>query len=324
MPSQILHDFLARSQNGNATLRQLTNEETEIVLDLRKIKKSANLCMTEMMFVKEVIKRLNITDLYWVVMNFERIIHSVYRQRNMAHAVFAAVSHTQPSDEEKKSIHYFISSFEKRISYINEVPIPENIKLTPIQDYMDIVGASNFLEEIRTLLPTGKDIFDARTNGTMDNLISHMMQTLSDAGKDRLYKKRLDEYVDIIRKRAEKDRAERLEERNRKRKSESENGIAVFKELFCKCVRNMNSEKKINLSENAIRSHLNAGHRGMLCILSCGYINGKYSYKYVSDDQRLINRFGDVSLFGTIDEANKAILTLQSIYPTNSFLPIAI
>lgn len=322
--ARVINDFLKKSQTRKSQLRQLDKEETDISLDLRRVRKSANLCMTELQFVKEVIKKLNISDLYFVVMNFERIIHSVYRQRNLACALFSSIFQTKPSEEEKKAIRYFISSFDERISYINKIPIPENIKLTPIQDYMDFIGASNFLEEIRNLMPTGKDIFEARTNGTMDNLISNMMSTLKSVGKDELYKARVSEYSEITRKRIAKEKEEKDKERKAKCKNEAENGIGLFKELFCRGVRNLKAEKVIHLTENSVREHLNAGHRGKFCILCCGYHNGKIIYRYVASNGKLSLNFSNVSLYETIDEANKAVTSLIGVYPEKVFAPIAI
>lgn len=321
---QIVDDFLKRSQKQYGKLRQLDSDETDLCLDIRKVRKSANLCMTELLFVKETIKRIDISDLYYVVMNFERIIHSVYRQRNFMNALFAAVSTTKPSEEEKKAIKHSISDFYKRISYINEIPIPENIRLTPIQDYMDIIGAKSFLEEIRTLMPTGKDVFEARANGSMDNLISKMMTTLKNEGKDEIYKGRLFEYTQIIRERAKKEREERAKERSEEAKKEAENGIGLFKELFCRGIRNLKTEKSIHLEERSIRKHINAGHRGKLCILCCGYRNGKIMYRYVLGDKSLGRFFTNVALYESIDDANREIASLNNDYPDRVFEPIAI
>lgn len=322
--AQTVNSYLKRSIESSKKLRQLDNDETDICFDLRRVKKAANLCMTELCFVKEVIKRLNIHDLYFVVMNFERIIHSVYKQRNLMHALFSAVSQTKPSEEEKKAIKRSISDFYKRISFINEVPIPENIKLTPIQDYMDVVGAANFLEEIRAIMPTGKDIFESRTNGSMDSLISNMMTTLKNEGKDELYKARLSEYIKMVHARCEKEKEERSKERTAKAKNEAENGIGLFKELFCRGIRNLKTEKSIHLEERSIREHLNAGHRGKLCILCCGYRNGKIMYRYVLGDQSLGKFFTNVALYETINDANDAIASLLHTFPEKAFAAIAI
>lgn len=321
---QIVDDFLKRSQKQYGKLRQLDSDETDLCLDIRKVRKSANLCMTELLFVKETIKRTGISDLYYVVMNFERIIHSVYRQRNFMNALFAAVSTTKPSEEEKKAIKHSISDFYKRISYINEIPIPENIKLTPIQDYLDVVGAENFLEEIRAIMPTGKDIFESRTNGSMDSIISNMMTTLKNEGKDELYKARLSEYTKMVHARREKEKEERSKERTAKAKNEAENGIGLFKEMFCRGIRNLKTEKSIHLEERSIRAHLNAGHRGKLCILCCGYRNGKIMYRYVLGDKSLGKFFTNVALYESIDDANREIASLINDYPDRAFEPIAI
>lgn len=321
---KIVNDFLTRSQKQIGNLRQLDSDEINICMDLRRVKKSANVCMTELCFVKEVIKRLNINDIYYVVMNFERIIHSVYRQRNFMHALFCAISQTKPSEEEKNAIKSSISKFYKRIAFINEVPIQENIKLTPIQDYLDIVGATNFMEEIREIMPTGKEIFESITNGSMDSIISNMMTTLKNEGKDELYKARLAEYTKMVRVRHEKEKEERSKERTAKAKNEAENGIGLFKELFCRGIRNLKTEKLIHLEERTIRVHVNAGHRGKFCILCCGYKNGKIIYRYVLDDQRLGKFFANVSLYETINDANEAITSLLRVYPDKAFTPIAI
>lgn len=321
---KIVDDFIKRSKKQIDKLRQQDSDEIDICMDIRRVNKSANLCMTELLFVKEVIKRFNYHDLYYVVMNFERIINSVHKQRNFMYALFCAISRTKPSEEEKNAIKSTISKFYKRIAFIHEVPIQENIKLTPIQEYLDIIGETNFMEEIREIMPTGKEIFESMTNGSMDRLISSMLTTLKNEGKDELYKGRLSEYTKMIRERCEKEKEEREKERTANAKSEAENGIGLFIELFCRGIRNLKTETSIHLTERSIREHLNAGHRGKFCILCCGYRNGKIMYRYVANGQNIVPRFGNVSLYESIDDANREIASLINAYPDRAFAPIAI
>ena len=159
----VLHEYIKQAfAPEEKTVRKMSPEEFKTVLELREVKKAVNLCMTEMVFTKAVIYKLKINDLMWVMNNFCRIISSLGKQKEFLNAVSAAYSYRKPDADEKKAVEKVIADILKRIEYLNKVPIPENIRLTPIQDYMDLLGADTFIREVKTVFPASKDLYQAQ------------------------------------------------------------------------------------------------------------------------------------------------------------------
>lgn len=321
-----LHEYVTRANaREDRTVRKLTPAEFETMLNLREDEKAINLCMTEMIFTKAVIYKLKINDLIWVMNNFGRIISSLGKQKDLLYAVRASFSYCKPDADEMKAIKKLSEDIRKRIDYLNKVPVPENIRLTPIQDYMDLLGADTFIREVKTVFPASKDLYQAQKNGEIEKYITDMLDTLEQAGKADLYKERLGAYVSMVQKRKEKAEAEKEAEQFEIAKNEAENGIDLFRELFFKGIRNIQGVEKIGLAKTAITHHLIHGHRGKFCILCCGLAkNGKLMYRYMKKSGEASKSFQGCALYNDLAEAGEALKGFQTIYPDRAFTAVAI
>ena len=318
--------YLTRAQaREDRTVRKMNPEECTIVFEYREIEKAINLCATEMIFTKTFIYRMNINDLMYVANNFGRIISSLLKQKSLIKAIRAAFTYCKPDEDERKAIERVLKEIRERIDFLNKIPVPENIRLTPIQDYMDLLGADTFIREIKTVFPTSKDLYQAQKNGDIDEYVSGMMDTLKQAGKEEAYKERLAVYVNMIQKRKEKAEAEKEAERLAVSVSESKNGIDLFRELFFKGIRNIQTVEKIGLSKSAIAHHLIHGHRGKFCILCCGLgRNGQLIYRYMKKSGEASKSFQGCALYNDLPEAEEALKGFQKIYPDRAFTAVAI
>lgn len=317
---EYLHKALAKERN----VRNMDPDDFGIYIELRDIKKAANICMTEMLFVKRVIIRLEINELRWISNNFERITKSLHKQKELVSAVRKAFSCYKPKKEEAEAIKGLIKDIKKRIDYINAVPIPENIKLTPIQEYIELMGSESFIREFRTEFQTGRDIYESQENGKMDEYISGMMDTLIKAGKAEVYKERLERYIQITKQREEAAKAEKAAEKKAKALNEAQNGILLFREHFFKGVRTLEGSEKIGMSARTLHAQLKKGSRGKFCIICCGFYNDKITYRYVKKDGSLVKSFMSVGLYKTLPEAKKVISALTKLYPEKAFDAVAI
>lgn len=318
-----LHDFLRKAKQGG-NLRKLTPDELNLYVELREAKKAANLCMTELIFTKNVIRRLNIYDLYWVCNNFERITKSIFKQRELIKAVSAAVMRRKPEPEEKEAIAGLIKDIRKRIDYLNSIPIPENIRLTPIQDYLDLTAGKSFIDEVKTEFNGAKDLFESRENGRMDEYITEMMDTLEKSGKAEAYKERLAVYTKRAQERIEKAKAEKEAEKKAVALNESINGIDLFRELFFKGIRTLQGSSRINLSATAVSSQLKRGNRGKFCILCCKFTQGKLRFRYMLANGNDSPSFQNVGLYTDLQEAVNAMNGFQKMYPDRAFEAVRI
>ena len=319
-----LQEFLRKALAKERDLRKLTPDEFGVVVELREIKKAANRCITEMCFTKEVIFRLRIYDLMWVKNNFDRMVHSLTKQCDLIKAVSKAYSGLKPEEKELKAIQKLISDVKKRIAYINAVPIPENIRLTPIQDYIDIIGGDNFINEVKTVFPMGKDLYESQRNGRMERYINEMMEVLEKSGKAEAYKERLGAYIEIAKKKKEALEREKAIEKQAYAFNESQNGIMLFREQFFKGIRTLNGNAKIGLSDSAINYHLNQGHRGKFCILCCKFSRNKLQYKYMKANGTFSPSFQNCGLYDTFQDAASVLSGYVRLYPDMAFEAVAI
>jgi len=318
-----LHEYIRKAKQGG-NLRNLTPDELKLYIELREAKKAENLCMTELIFTKNVIRRLNIQDLYWVCNNFERITHSLFKQRDLIKAVSASLMRRKPEPEEKAAIVGLIKDIRKRIDYLNSIPIPENIRLTPIQDYLDLTGGKSFADEVKTEFAGAKDLFESRENGKMDEYITEMIDTLEKAGKAEAYKERLAVYTKRAKEKIEKAKAEKEAEKKAVALNESINGIDLFREQFFKGIRTLQGSSRINLSATAVNSQLKRGNRGKFCILCCKFTQGKIRFRYMLANGNESPSFQNVGLYDNLEEAAKAMRNFQKAYPDRAFEAVCI
>lgn len=312
----ILHDFLKKGQK-QSKIRTMTPEELETVMQLREIKKAVNLCMTEMLFIVKCISRLEINELYWISNNFHRIIHSLHKQRDLISAVSAAFSYRKPEPKEFEVITRFIKDIRKRIDFLNSVPVPENLKLTPIQDYMDLIGCKNFIDEVKRVFPTGKDLYESKNDGRMDDYMESIVSALENAGKQEAYKERLEAYISASNDRINKVKEDKRAEKAAYALNESLNGILLFREQFFKGIRTLKGSKEINLSPSAVHYQLAEGNRGKFCILCCRLVKSRLAFRYMRSDGKESPSFSSVGLYQSLEEAGKAMDEFKQMYPAD-------
>ena len=319
-----LQEFLRKAFAKERDLRKLTPDEFGVVVELRKIKKAANLCITEMCFTKEVISRLRIDALMWVKNNFARMINSLIKQRDLIMAVSKAFSGLKPDEKELKAIQKFVADIKKRIAYINAVPIPENIRLTPIQDYMDLVGGDNFINEVKTVFPMSKDLYESQKDGSIERYINEMMETLEKAGKAEAYKERLGAYVEIANEKKKAREREKTMEKQAYALNEAQNGILFFREQFFKGIRTLNGSANIGLSASAISHHLKQGDRNKFCILCCKFSQNRLQYRYMMANGTFSKSFLNCGLYDTFQDATSVIANYVNLYPDIAFEAVSI
>lgn len=322
--SYALHQFINKEHEKKRPVRQLDAKELELYHKLRWAKKDANICITEMLLITRIVKRLNEKDLMWVFNNFQRMVSSVKKQRDLISAASAAFMGLKPNDEELAAIKKLCFDFQRRVQYLNTIPIPENIKLTPLQEYIDLIGKDRFIDDLRREFPTGFDMYDSVHNGKLEAYISEIMLMLHNSGKDELYRERLAKYVEIANAQKEKAKLEKEEERLAMRKNEAENGIDLFMQLFFKGVKTTQGCSKIGLGEQSLQRAISAGHRGDFVVLCCGFGNGKLYYRYLRDNGDLGNTFGVAGKYKQKNEAEERMRRAEVSNPDKSFMVVAI
>ena len=322
--SYILHGYLKKGESKNRPVRAMTIEDWLILDQLRQVKKKANLCITEMLLVARIVYRLKENDLYWVSNNFQRMVTSMRKQRDLISATCAHFLGVKPNDEEQTAIAKLVPDIEKRIQYIHAVPIPENIVLTPLKEYIELIGAESFTDELKKEFPTGMDMYDTQKNGKADEYIARIFEKLEANGKENDYKERLEKYVKMAKEKKEKEVAEKKAEKIAKATNESLNGIDLFQQLFFKGVRTLDGNAKIGMGGQSIRNAISRGHRGDFVVLVCGFGNDKLYYRYLRNNGTLGQFFGSAGMYKTKAEAEEKMRLAIPEHPGKSFAVVAI
>ena len=138
----------ARQEDGAKTIRKLTADELEAIHELGKQYKEFNRVIMELLVIINVLTRLRQTELYYIVANARRIIQSLARQRNKGYVIKKALAIVKPKDDVMPEIRRFIAVSRRRMDYIRQTIIPENLDLTPIKEYVKLIGAESFASAV--------------------------------------------------------------------------------------------------------------------------------------------------------------------------------
>lgn len=319
----VLRNYATRAlKQSKQTLRPLSDDDLRILAELRTEKKNTGICITEIIFIKKVVLCINSSELHWITNNLERISKSLCKQRDLIKAVSKSIMICEPNNNERKTITKFIADLRKRVDYLRTVPLSENIKLTPIQDYIDLVGKEKYIDELKTEFPDAKAMIEGTAN--LDAYIKKIMLILEKADKHELYKERLNKYIEAEKARKEKQRGELEAEKKAYAKNEAQNGILFFVEQFYKGIKTLKGSGKIGLTEKAIHYQLSKGNRGKFIVLCCGYSRGRITYKYMLESGKDSPSFMNAYTFNTINDANIYIRKIQENYPERVFQAVVI
>lgn len=319
-----LHRFITKTGGANK-IRELLPDELIVVSNLSDTIHKMNLCITELVLIRYVISYLGIKDLAWVKNNIQRIICSLQKQRDLVCSTRHAFSAIKPNEEESQAIKGLTKDVNDRICFLNSIPIPENIRLMPIHDYLELVGEDSFVKEVKKWFPTYHDIIVSEQNGSMNKYVSYIMKTLESVGKADAYKARLSGYVCAARQRNEKIIAEKKEERENNAKNDALNGMLLFKDLFFRSIRELSGNEKIGTSGKGIRAVLNQGARGKMIVLCCYSFKHEFVFRYMNNDGTMARKFGrTIGFYETYEDATKAAETFSTRSPIKAFDVVAI
>ena len=133
-----------------------------------------------------------------IITNLFGIAKSIERQRKLAKGVNRKTAHTPTSEKERWAITRMCSRMNARMDYLSGTVIPENLKMTPIFDYLKITGR-NWEDDLQEL--TGLFLSREEIEKRMEEYISRVLNTIQ--GHPATYRKELDAYNERIRNRAE-------------------------------------------------------------------------------------------------------------------------
>ena len=312
----------ARQEDGAKTIRKLTADELEAIHELGKQYKEFNRVIMELLVIINVLTRLRQTELYYIVANARRIIQSLARQRNKGYVIKKALAIVKPKDDVMPEIRRFIAVSRRRMDYIRQTIIPENLDLTPIKEYVKLIGAESFASAVYERFSEPRRIYAITSKedaAAMDAYVDEMIETVRKGGMEQAYKERIQVYIrradEIAEKREEEKRREKDEERMRL----AEEGMMLFYRMFNNGVFTLKGDDRIKMGPEALLRAIDKFGRHSFCVLVCYRHSGKYVYHYLNERNEETLWFGKAWFYPNEAQAKEAMEAARKRYPKKQY-----
>lgn len=303
-------------------LRKMDSADLELYQGISTTEKDFNILATELFCTMSILMKLNNEDLDYVVLNLRRIVNSILKQRNKMHLVKKALSSYRPEGEEVDDIRYFLKTCKDRVKFLRGTALPENLKLTPIAEYLEIIGKETLRQDLLERFRTGHALY-AMNSGQdpegLDNYVTEIIRTVKEAGKMNAYEERLGDYIRIAdehrRKRAEEKADQDLQEKLKIAQDEMLN----FQRMFNNVSFHWKTYNRIKAGPITMSARINKYGRAGKLILCCYYCKGRVVYRYVNSNLVLCPQFGSAHIYKDEPEAVADMEKLKQEHPDKVF-----
>ena len=316
-----INDYLNRGkQFRDKVKRRLSADELEWINTIRVLNKEINVLIVEMITVREVLEAINEPKIFYVSQNFRRIIFSLIRQRDFMSALRHTIMSTIPKPEEIPDILNSLKKIRERIIFLRKTVIPENLQLTPIQEYVEIIGDQDFIDDIRRRFDNTFSMYEANTgkNEEIKTYAADILLTVHDKGLDDRYKARLQKYIEAEDNRIKKAKLEKQKAMEEKDILTAKYGMEDFREMFYEGLRTLNGNDKIMMSSTSVYAKIKNG-RNVFVILCCYTFHRKAIYRYVGMNNEIVKKFSSARIFKDKSEAYDVLSEMEKAYPSKIF-----
>ncbi len=262
-----------------------------------------NFVMAQLITVYQLIELLDKKEFKYIVGNIHRIINSLVKHRNFLGLVRDAVSRKSVDPAVKAACSYEINRADQRCAYIRASALEENIRLTPINEYIEIVGEKSLLSPLKEIASSKEAMKDLQCNDKLSAFAKHIFDTVTEAGKENLYKQRLFSYVEKRDKEVKAYKDEKRAEKNKQLADIAYAGMNKFHDLLSNAFYCRSGCEEIGISSsNALHAMSSLENRYIIlrCDLSPA---GRYRFRYVSKNGSAISQFSQAPKFQTHEEA---------------------
>lgn len=282
----IIQKYLNKNSHQNA--RVMSSEEILIALELRDLINSGYRLARTLGCYMVVLQRLP-ENFYDVISNLTSARKSIEKQSGLAFNISKTFQNVSPDDKELQAIKRFVAGFDKRQRWVKKTVISAAIELSPMQEYIEIVGWDTFNTELREAVNHSAEKEDA------EKLCDKILKTTSHHHVGEQYRERLNVYLRNtarIKEIAKTDKEVAREKTAQQNREDSE-------ELTFKCLNKLMPMIKRNEEYKPLgfgRGSLDYVLRKMPIspvIVVVGYVyRNKFYFKYMMKDGKLANGFG--------------------------------
>lgn len=306
----ILDKFIQSATSGDTesenTLRDVS---TDIVImnKLRSLRREFGYLIIQLVCVVHILNRL---DIELPAKNINRAIGSLRKQRKFISLARDSYKKKAPSEKEITAFKALITSCEKRLDFVRQTILEENLKLTPVMEYLEIKGCS-LKEDIMNHFNDIEAIINAEDDDYAP-YVEEILQTVKVNGKADAYMVRLAEYQRIEAARQKRIDEERNDRKNEREKAVSEDGMTIFISHFRDCLYYMRGDAVIHLAMPGLRNALQLHDRlHSWVVLVCSCWAGKPVYRYAYTSGNLANNFSSGVMFDSEAKAKKVAELLR-------------
>lgn len=314
MKNDEAHYVLKRYYSLPGIDRKMTENEIRFSNTMRILKNEMNIAMAEVIALKEILKIID-PSMCVIVKSLYSVSNSLAKQRDFLIAAMIQFKKRKPDEKERYALNKLVRDINSRLIYIRKTVIKENIDLTPIKEYLEIVKSDSFVEDFHGYFSNFKSSFE---DGAIDEYAHHIVNTVKDAGRMEDYLPRLQQYKDSEEKRKQIILAEKAEEKRQKilyDHDTAEEFLFVFSNRVRYCIDHGVEDKRIGFC--AVRaSRKITESRGKAIVLKTKLLNGKPSYRYVGKNG-VVTSFSSARVFD-IHEAEQMVKTLLKADPSSA------
>ena len=318
--SDALDKFLSKSPHTSKFVRKLTPEEFERITTMSKLYRDMNSLLTQLITIRTLITAIDNQSLLAVKGNICRMVDSIMKQRDKIYATKATFAVICPTPFESKAIEDLIAKSKQRIEFLEQTIIPENLRLTPIYDYLQIKNMT-FKEEIKSRFVTQSELIEAmHDKEILSAYIAEILDTTAQIPNANAYQTRLSDYLSARDKR-NNTLSDQYEQRDAeiKRINILKDYMTTFQSAIYSSVYSLRENILIGIKDKGLRSFINANGRDASMLLCCYMYGNKPVCKYVTTDGKLTEHLTHRCSFKTKAQTEQIKTTCATQYPTRLF-----
>ena len=319
----MLHLYLRKyttKQTKNPRLLKPT--EYAMMKKYQKLVQDVNILITELITINRILQKLNIPETRYFIANFNTIVYSLTKQRDLSFFIKDAYSVVEPDEDELAEIKRFLSMVNSRLDYIRTTIIPGNLEFTPIKEYLEVYQRKSIQEDLYTYfgnIQTMATINKVKDSEVINQYVDHVWRSVESAGKSEDYKARIQEYAKVRAERDLKAKQEETEQVMAKKHMMAEEGMMKFHRAFNNAVEHLKTNEDIGMHETTLKIKILEHGRGNFYVLCCFFSRNRYCFRYLGKDDKIVSRFVGARVFKDEAEAADAMNRIANRYPDKVF-----
>lgn len=289
----VFQQYLKKADAGNRAIRRMDANEARTVFELSELYNDFGTVLTELFTIVTVLRMIDDNRIGYVNHNLGRVINSMVKQRGLIGVVKNCYCRLKPDDEEMPEIRRFITSSRNRTKFVENSMIDANIELTPLKDYLEIVGRT-LKEDLFAFFGSRREMCQASKseNDGILRYTAHVMDVLREDHAETKYAERLETYVQRQKEKQEKARLEKEAEKMLSLQKRLQDSMDVFIRRFHKAVYALDDDPFVGVSLHGIEHQIAQNGRDGYIILKCSEHNGKPSLRYMNGEKMTPNFYG--------------------------------